>query len=111
MLYNTTFTDIYSCYFAFKKELLDANFLQTSGFEQHAEIICKVIKKGKKFYEVPINYNGRSYSEGKKNKTNGFFFNYLSNFLKTFILEYFKFKLYKAKSQAIKLMTSKFYVH
>ena len=66
ILYNTTFTDIYSCYFSFKKDLLDAHELQTEGFEQHAEILCRVIKKGKKFYEVPINYNGRSYSEGKK---------------------------------------------
>ena len=66
LLYNTTFTDIYSCYFAYKKELIDPNLLETNGFNQHAEIICKVIKKGKKFYEVPINYNGRSYSEGKK---------------------------------------------
>ena len=73
LLYNTTFTDIYSCYFAFKKELLDANQLRTSGFEQHAEIICKVIKKGKKFYEVPISYNGRAYSEGKKIKPTDFF--------------------------------------
>ena len=65
LLYNTTFTDIYSCYFAFKKNLLNANELKTEGFDQHAEILCKVISKGNKFYEVPIRYNGRSYSEGK----------------------------------------------
>ena len=68
ILYNTTFTDIYSCYFAFKKGLLDPNKLKSEGFEQHAEILCKVIKNGKKFYEVPINYNGRTYEEGKKIK-------------------------------------------
>ena len=73
LLYNTTFTDIYSCYFAFKKNLLDANELKTEGFDQHAEILCKVIKKGKKFYEVPISYNGRNYSEGKKIKAYHFF--------------------------------------
>ena len=73
LLYNTTFTDIYSCYFAFKKKLLDANELRTEGFDQHAEILCKVIKKGNKFYEVPISYNGRSYSEGKKIKAYHFF--------------------------------------
>ena len=66
IFYNTTFTDIYSCYFAFKKDLLDPSTLKTNGFEQHAELIIKVIKKGSKFYEVPINYNGRNYSEGKK---------------------------------------------
>ena len=73
ILYNTTFTDIYSCYFSFKKELLNAEELKTEGFEQHAEILCKVIKKGNKFYEVPISYNGRSYSEGKKIKPHHFF--------------------------------------
>jgi len=73
ILYNTTFTDIYSCYFAFKKNLIDANELKTEGFEQHAEILCKVIKRGNKFYEVPINYNGRNYSEGKKIKFYHFF--------------------------------------
>ena len=85
LLYNTTFTDIYSCYFAYKKEFLDPNQLQTSGFEQHAEIICKVIKKGKKFYEVPINYNGRSYAEGKKIKPHHFFFVLYQIFLRRFL--------------------------
>ena len=73
LLYNTTFTDIYSCYFAFKKNLLNAHELRTEGFEQHAEILCKVIKKGNKFYEVPISYNGRNASEGKKIKPHHFF--------------------------------------
>jgi len=68
IFYNTTFTDIYSCYACFKKDLLNEKNLKTKGFEQHAEILCKVIKKGKKFYEVPINYNGRTHEEGKKIK-------------------------------------------
>ena len=73
LLYNTTFTDIYSCYFAFKKNLLNVESLKTEGFEQHAEILCKVMKKGNKFYEVPISYNGRSYNEGKKIRPHHFF--------------------------------------
>lgn len=68
VLYNTTFTDIYSCYACFKKKNLEISNLKTEGFEQHAEILCKVVKSGKKFYEVPINYNGRSIDEGKKIK-------------------------------------------
>ncbi len=68
LFYNTTFTDIYSCYACFRKNLLNIDSLQTNGFEQHAEILCKVIKNGNKFYEVPINYNGRSKEEGKKIK-------------------------------------------
>mgnify|MGYP001241506192 FL=1 len=61
IIYDTTFTDIYSCYACFKKDLLINETLKTDGFEQHAEILCKVVKNGKKFYEVPINYNGRSH--------------------------------------------------
>jgi len=73
ILYNTTFTDVYSCYFAFRKTLLNVEELKTSGFEQHAEILCKVIKRGDKFYEVPISYNGRNLSEGKKIRPYHFF--------------------------------------
>ena len=73
LLYNTTFTDIYSCYFVFKKELIEVDKLKTQGFEQQAEILAKVVKSGKKFYEVPINYNGRTYEEGKKIKFLDFF--------------------------------------
>ena len=66
ILYNTTFTDIYCCYFCFKKNLIDINGLKTSGFEQQAEILAKCVKKSKNFYEVPVNYNGRSIAEVKK---------------------------------------------
>ena len=73
ILYNTTFTDIYSCYLAFRRDLIIVDELKTDGFEQHAEILCKIIKNGDKFYEVPINYNGRSFKEGKKIKFYHFF--------------------------------------
>ena len=68
LFYQTTFTDVYSCYACFKRKLLDHNSLKSNGFEQHAEILCKVVKKGKIFFEVPINYNGRTHEEGKKIK-------------------------------------------
>ena len=73
LLYNTTFTDIYSCYYCYKKNLLNHENLKTVGFEQHAEILCKTIKNGKFFYEVPISYNGRTHEEGKKIKFYHFF--------------------------------------
>ncbi len=73
ILYNTTFTDIYSCYFAFNKKLINFDNLKVDGFAQHAEILCNVIKTGSKFYEVPINYNGRNIAEGKKIRFYHFF--------------------------------------
>jgi len=73
ILYDKTFTDIYSCYFAFDKNLLNPKNLRINGFAQHAEILSKVVRKGSKFYEVPVNYNGRNSSEGKKIKFYHFF--------------------------------------
>ena len=73
ILYNTTFTDIYSCYFAFKRNLINHKNLKIDGFAQHAEILSKAVKSGSKFYEVPINYNGRNVSEGKKIRFYHFF--------------------------------------
>ena len=50
----------------FKRQLLDYQNLKTNGFEQHVEILCKVVKRGKIFFEVPTNHNGRTIDEGKK---------------------------------------------
>jgi glycosyltransferase involved in cell wall biosynthesis len=63
---NTTFTDVYTCYLSFKREHLDPETLKTNGFEQQAEILGILMKKCKKNYEIPINYSGRDFSEGKK---------------------------------------------
>ena len=65
LLNNTTFTDIYSCYLLYRRELVPVDQLRTEGWEQHAEILCKLVKKSDKFYEVPINYNGRKNSSSK----------------------------------------------
>ena len=67
-LNNTTFTDIYSCYLLFKRDLLDPDLLKTTGWEQQAEILTKVVRAddSKRWYETPIAYSGRSYDEGKK---------------------------------------------
>jgi glycosyltransferase involved in cell wall biosynthesis len=66
IIHNCTFTDIYSCYVSFKRDLLDPLKLKTDGFEQQAEILGLLMKKAKKNYEIPINYSGRDISEGKK---------------------------------------------
>lgn len=68
ILFNTTFNDIYSCYVCFKNKIIKPEDLKTYGFEQQAEILCKIVTTGKVFFEVPINYNGRSVAEGKKIK-------------------------------------------
>ena len=66
ILNNTTFSDIYSCYLMFRRDLVDPEKLTTFGWEQHAEILTKSVHASKVWYEVPITYHGRSYEEGKK---------------------------------------------
>ena len=73
LLYNCTFTDIYSCYLSFKKELVDTKNLKCYGFGQQAEILSQIIKKSKNNFEIPINYNGRSAMDGKKIRWYHFF--------------------------------------
>jgi glycosyltransferase involved in cell wall biosynthesis len=64
--YNATFTDIYSCYLLYKKDLVRPDELVSLGWEQHAEILCRAFRRADIIYEVPISYHGRSYAEGKK---------------------------------------------
>ena len=66
VLYNTTFTDVYSCYLLYRRELVDSHSLRSTGWEQHAEILGRAVAAGTSFFEVPVSYNGRSYREGKK---------------------------------------------
>ncbi|MCP5367788.1 MAG: glycosyltransferase family 2 protein [Hyphomicrobiales bacterium] len=66
LLYNMTFTDIYSCYLMYRRTLVDPDELRSEGWEQHAEILTDAVRRGKVVYEVPISYHGRSYEEGKK---------------------------------------------
>lgn len=67
---NTTFTDIYSGYIVFKRELIKAEQLKIDGWGQQAEILTYLKKRSKKIYETPISYRGRTYEEGKKINVN-----------------------------------------
>lgn len=66
ILYNTTFSDIYSCYLLYRRVLVDPSKLRAFGWDQQAEILGLAVMNSRAMYEVPINYFGRSYEEGKK---------------------------------------------
>ena len=68
ILYNTTFTDIYSCYLSFKRELIQPNNLKSNSWSQQAEILATAVKSSSIYYEVPISYSGRTFEDGKKIK-------------------------------------------
>ena len=53
-------------YKAFKKDVIKSINIEETSFGVEPEITIKLAKKKYIFYEVPISYAGRSYSEGKK---------------------------------------------
>jgi len=61
-------TDEPTCYKVFKKDLLDSLNLQANGFDFCPEVTAKIAKAGIRIFEVPISYNPRGKSEGKKIK-------------------------------------------
>ena len=66
VLYNTTLTDMETCYKAFKAEFIKGIEIKSNRFDFEPEITAKVLKRGARLYELPISYYGREYTEGKK---------------------------------------------
>lgn len=66
ILYNTTLTDMETCYKAFRTEFIKGLEIKSNRFDFEPEITAKVLKKGARLYELPISYYGREYEEGKK---------------------------------------------
>jgi glycosyltransferase involved in cell wall biosynthesis len=66
VLYNTTMTDMETCFKAVRADLLKSLTLRSDRFGIEPEITAKLFKRGARVYEVPITYEGRDYSEGKK---------------------------------------------
>jgi glycosyltransferase involved in cell wall biosynthesis len=65
-LYGKQFTDYEGCYKAFTRSILLDTPIQSTGFEFDNELICKLMRKGVQIGEVPIQYNPRTYAQGKK---------------------------------------------
>ena len=66
VLYNTTMTDMETCFKAVRADVLKSLVLKSDRFGIEPEITAKLFKRGCKVFEVPITYNGRTYAEGKK---------------------------------------------
>ncbi len=66
VLYNTTMTDMETCFKAIRADVLKSLPLHSNRFGIEPEITAKLFKRGARVYEVPITYEGRDYSEGKK---------------------------------------------
>jgi len=59
-------TDMETCYKAFRADVLKTIPLRSNRFGIEPEITAKIAKRRCNVYEVPINYRGRTYDEGKK---------------------------------------------
>jgi len=66
MLTNVNLTDMETGYKVFTKKVNERLTIKCNRFGFEPEFTAKVAKNNFRIYEVPISYNGRDYSEGKK---------------------------------------------
>jgi glycosyltransferase involved in cell wall biosynthesis len=66
ILYNTMLTDMETCFKVMKVEVIRSMILKSNRFGIEPELTAKIFKRGYRVYEIPITYDGRGYSDGKK---------------------------------------------
>ena len=65
---NVNFRDVECGFKVFKTDILKSIIIHEKSFGFEIEITKKICKRGCKIFQVPVSYNGRSYSDGKKIK-------------------------------------------
>ncbi len=68
ILYNTILTDMETGYKVFRRKVIEDMKLRAKRFDFEPEFTAKVLKRKHRIYEVPISFNPRDYSQGKKIK-------------------------------------------
>jgi glycosyltransferase involved in cell wall biosynthesis len=68
ILYNTILTDMETGYKVFRREILDGMVLRANSFDFEPEFTAKILKRNCRIFEVPITFNPRDYTQGKKIK-------------------------------------------
>lgn len=66
ILYNNILTDMETGYKVFKKEVVADMVIHAKRFDFEPEFTAKLLKRHVRIFEVPITFNPREYSEGKK---------------------------------------------
>jgi hypothetical protein len=66
MVTNLNLSDVWTCYKAFRREVLQEIDLREDRFGFEQEITIKIARGRWRVYEAPISYYGRTYAEGKK---------------------------------------------
>ena len=65
---GTNVSDVATCYKLISKNIYKNIEITKNGFEFEVEILSKSLKLADRYLEIPINYEGRSYKDGKKIK-------------------------------------------
>ena len=68
ILYNTILTDMETGYKVFRREVVEGMNIRAKRFDFEPEFTAKVLKRKYRIFEVPISFNPRDYSQGKKIK-------------------------------------------
>lgn len=68
VLYNTILTDMETGYKVFRRKVIENMPIRARRFDFEPEFTAKVLKRHYRIYEVPISFNPRDYSQGKKIK-------------------------------------------
>tara|TARA_Y100000031_G_scaffold148616_1_gene185165 strand:+ start:833 stop:1528 length:696 start_codon:yes stop_codon:yes gene_type:complete len=66
ILYRAKITDMETGYKVFRREVIENMNLKAKRFDFEPEITAKILKKGYKITEIPIDFVGRKFNEGKK---------------------------------------------
>ncbi|HUF39449.1 MAG TPA: glycosyltransferase family 2 protein [Anaerolineales bacterium] len=66
VLYNTILTDMETGYKLFRREIVTGITIHARRFDFEPEVTAKILKRKVRLYEVPIAFNPRDYTEGKK---------------------------------------------
>ena len=66
VLYNSILTDMETGYKLFRREVIQGITIRSNRFDFEPEITAKLLKRKVRIFEVPITFNPREYSEGKK---------------------------------------------
>ena len=68
ILYDTILTDMETGYKVFRRSVIDGMVIHSKRFDFEPEFTAKILKRHYRIFEVPITFNPRDYSQGKKIK-------------------------------------------
>lgn len=68
ILYDTILTDMETGYKVFRKEVIEGMVIRANSFNFEPEFTAKILKRKYRIFEVPITFNPRDYTQGKKIK-------------------------------------------